>query len=380
MPGEGDRPKLKRLKIEGFRSIATAEIAFSDLDVLIGPNGAGKSNLIAFLRMVGFMLWSEGGLPLFVGRMGGASALLHDGPKATQAIAAEIAIETAAGLNEYAFRLEMAAGDTLIFTDERIRYSRHDLGAGQSWLEFGEGHRTPGLLSVSDDRGRKTQRTILGLLRGLSVFQFHDTSPASPLKRKSRIDDGRHLRGDGSNLAAFLFDLRESAPLHYQHISKTIRLIAPFFDDFAIEDDQGYVLLQWREIGSEAVFGPGQISDGLLRAMALVALLLQPSETQPPMIVVDEPELGLHPAALEIVMGLFKAAAEARQCVVATQSPAMLLGLAPENITVVDRPGRSSSFRRLDPAKLEAWLDDYDLADLWDMNLLGGRPGSLAAE
>lgn len=380
MPGEGDRSKLKRLKIEGFRSIASAEISFSDLDVLIGQNGAGKSNLISLLRMVGFMLSSEGGLALFVGRMGGASALLHDGPKATRAIAAEIAIETVTGLNEYVFRLEMAAGDTLIFTEERIRFSRHDLGIEQNWLDFGEGHRTPGLLYVSDDGGKKTQRTILGLLRGLSVFQFHDTSPESPLKRKSRVDDGRYLRGDGSNLASFLHNLRENYPLHSQHIVRTVRLIAPFFDDFVIEDDQGHVLLQWREIGSDIVFGPGQISDGLLRAMALVALLLQPVATLPSMIVVDEPELGLHPAALQIIMGLFKAAAKARQCVVATQSPAMLLGLAPENIIVVDRPRRSSSFRRLDPAKLEAWLDDYDLAELWDMNLLGGRPGSLAAE
>ncbi len=380
MPREGERHRLKQLRIEGFRSIVSAEIGFSALDVLIGANGAGKSNLIAFLRMVGFMLSSEGGLSLFTGRMGGASALLHDGPKVTRTIAAEIAIETAAGLNEYAFSLEMAAGDALIFTRERIRFSRHGLGGGQDWLDFGTGHRTPGLLYVSDDVGRRTQRTILHLLRGLSVFQFHDTSPESPLKRKWRIDDGRHLRGDGGNLAAFLLHMLGTAPLHHQRIVRTIRLIAPFFDDFAIEDDRGYALLQWREIGSEVVFGPGQISDGLLRAMALVALLLQPAATLPPMVVVDEPELGLHPAALQIVIGLFKAASQARQCIVATQSPAILRALASENVVVVDRPGRSSSFRRLDPSKLDKWLEDYDLDELWDMNLLGGRPGSLAAE
>lgn len=380
MPGDGDRPKLKRLRVEGFRSIASSEINFSDLDVLIGPNGAGKSNLIAFLRMVGFMLSSEGGLSLFTGRMGGASALLHDGPKLTSSIRGEIVIETAAGLNEYIFSLEMAAGDTLIFAEERTRFRRHDLGEGQNWLDFGAGHRTPGLLTVSDDQGKKTQRTILQLMRGLGVFQFHDTSAESPLKRKSRIDSGRYLRGDGSNLAAFLFHMRNVAPLHHQRIVRTIRLIAPFFDDFAIEDDQGYALLQWRELGSDVVFGPGQISDGLLRAMALTALLLQPVATLPPIVVVDEPELGLHPAGLKIVIGLFEAAAQARQCIVATQSPDFLRALAPENVIVVDRAARSSSFRRLHAAGLDAWLDDYGLDELWDMNLLGGRPGSLAAE
>lgn len=380
MPGEGDRPRLKRIRIEGFRSIASAEITFSDFDVLIGANGAGKSNVIAFLRMVGFMLSSDTGLGLFVGRAGGASALLHDGPKVTRVIKAEIAVETAAGLNEYAFSLEAAAGDALIFAEEKIRFSRHDLGEGQSWLDFGTGHRTPGLIHVSDDQGRRTQRTILHLLRGLSVFQFHDTSPEAPLKRKWRVGDGRSLRGDGGNLPAFLLRMRETAPLHHRRIVRTIQLVAPFFDDFAIEDDQGYALLQWREIGSDVVFGADQISDGLLRAMALIALLLQPPETLPPILVVDEPELGLHPAGLQIVIGLFKAAALARQCIVATQSPEILRALAPENVAVVDRPGRSSLFRRLNPVDLDRWLDDYGLDELWDMNLLGGRPGSLAAE
>jgi predicted ATPase len=380
MPGEGDRPRLKRVRIEGFRSIASAEIAFTDLDVLIGANGAGKSNLIAFLRMVGLMLSSDGGLSLFVGRAGGASALLHDGPKVTRVIKAEIAIETATGLNEYAFSLEAAAGDALIFAEEKIRFSRHDLGEGQSWLDFGVGHRTPGLIHLSDDQGKKTQRTILHLLRGLSVFQFHDTSPEAPLKRKWRVGDGRYLRGDGGNLAAFLLHMRETAPLYHRRVVKTIQLVAPFFDDFAIEDDEGYALLQWREVGSDMVFGPGQISDGLLRAVALIALLLQPPATLPSILVVDEPELGLHPAGLQIVIGLFKAATSARQCIVATQSPELLRALAPEDVIVVDRSGRSSTFRRLNPVDLDRWLDDYGLDELWDMNLLGGRPGSLAAE
>lgn len=380
MPGEDDRPRLRRLRIEGFRSILASEVVFSDLDVLIGANGAGKSNLIAFLRMVGSMLATDHGLSLFVGRMGGAAGLLHDGPKTTQAVRAEIAIETQAGVDDYAFTLVPAAGDSFVFSEERIRFSRTGGDGQESWLDLGAGHRTPALLHVTDERARKTQRTILDLLRGLSVFQFHDTSAESPLKRKAKLDQGRYLRGDGSNLAAVLFRMRDAHPLHFERITRTVRLIAPFFDSFAIDDDEGYALLQWREVGSEAIFGPGQVSDGLLRAIALVTLLLQPDATLPPVIVVDEPELGLHPAGLHIIVGLFRAAAQKRQCIVATQSPAFLRAVAPENVIVVDRPARSSSFQRLDPARLDGHLDDYDLDELWDMNLLGGRPGSLAAE
>lgn len=380
MPGEGDRPKLKRVRIEGFRSIASADISFSDLNVLIGPNGAGKSNLIAFFRMLSFMLSSDGGLSLYVGRAGGASALLHDGPKVTRAIRAEIVIETPVGVNEYVFQLEMADRDRLIFAEEKFRFSRHGIAGEQNWLHFDTGEGTPGLLRISDDPTKKTQRTVLNLLRGLAVFQFHDTSAESPMKRKSRVGDSRYLRGDGGNLASFLLAMRRSSSADYRRLVDTLRLFAPFFDDFSIEDDQGYAVLQWRETGSDETFGPGQVSDGTLRAMALLALLLQPAATMPPIVVVDEPELGLHPAVLSMVAGIFKATALSHQCVLATQSPAFLAEVDAENVVVVDRVGRTSAFRRLNPAKLEVWLDDYDLADLWDMNLLGGRPGSLAAE
>ncbi len=380
MPGEGDGPRLKRIRIEGFQSIAAQEIEFSDLDVLIGPNGAGKSNLIAFLRMVGFMLSSDTGLGLFVGLAGGAAALLHDGPKITDEIAATIVIETPAGTNEYVFRLRLAPDDSLIFAEERIRFSQRGRDPQPNWLDFGAGHRAPRLLLVDEDPARKTQRTILSIFRGLAVYQFHDTSPAAPPKRKSSVDSGRSLRGDAGNLAAFLLRMRGSDPAHYDRIVKTVRLIVPFFGDFVLEPDQGYVLLCWREIGSDQVFGPGQISDGTLRMLASVALLLQPLSTMAPILVIDEPELGLHPVGLDAIAGLVRAASHARQCIVATQSPAFLVDLEPENLVIVERVGRASTFRRLDRAELDVWLEDYNLAELWETNLLGGRPHAVAAE
>ncbi len=380
MPDGNERPRLHRLKVEGFRSIAQLEITFSNLDVMIGPNGAGKSNLIGFLRLLGFMLSSDTGLGLFVGRSGGAAALLHDGPKISQEIAAEIVIETSAGTNEYVFRLQVAAGDTLVFAEEKFRFRQRGRSTAQTWLAFGAGHRSPGILGVSEDNRRRTQRTVLSLLRGLSVYQFHDTSAEAPPKRKSRIDAGRFLRGDAGNLASFLFNMRDAQPGYYERIVKTIRLIAPFFDDFDLEEDEGYTLLRWREVGSDELFGPSQISDGTLRAMALVTLLLQPPTSMPPMLVIDEPELGLHPVGLQIVSGLVRAASQSRQCLIATQASAFLDALDPENVIVVERRGRSSTFTRLEAASLKTWLDEYDLAELWDMNLLGGRPASLAAE
>ncbi len=169
MPGEGDGPRLKRIRIEGFRSIAAQEIEFSDLDVLIGPNGAGKSNLIAFLRMVGFMLSSDTGLGLFVGLAGGAAALLHDGPKITDEIAATIVIETPAGTNEYVFRLRLAPDDSLIFTEERIRFSQRGRDPQPNWLDFGAGHRAPRLLLVDEDSARKTENDSVHFPRSRSL-------------------------------------------------------------------------------------------------------------------------------------------------------------------------------------------------------------------
>ena len=292
----------------------------------------------------------------------------------TPAIRAHLVLETAQGTNDYEFALAYAAGDSFYFERERCRFSVGGKAKNPRWIDFGVGHTAPRLLDAPQEAARKTQRTILSLLRGVQVYQFHDTSSEARMKQRGLVEDDRYLRGDASNLAAFLLRLHEQYPPYYRRICEALRQIAPFFDDFALEPEGGRVLLRWRETRPDFVFGPHQMSDGTIRAVALLTLLLQPPELLPSMIVLDEPELGLHPAAVRMVAGLVRAASVSRQCFVATQSPEFLNEFDVDDVIVVERPDGASRLRRLLPEQFERWLDEYSLGELWDMNLLGGRP------
>lgn len=367
--------RLEKLTLHGFKTIRELS-AFEpgDLTVLIGPNGAGKSNFISFFRLLSWSLVPPGQLQLHVGKSGRASALLHDGSEKTRDIAAQLELTTELGENQYHFRLTHAAGDTLLYTEERYRFSRFELSTTAEWTELGVGHREARLVERAES-GEPTARTIHSLLRKIIVHQFHNTSATARIRNAWNENDGRWLKEDGANLAPFLHRLREGKPRYYQRIVETLRLILPFFADFELEPEGGKLLLKWRELGSDVVFDVSQAADGMLRAMALVALLLQPEEDLPAVLIIDEPELGFHPYAISILGGLLKSASHHCQVIVATQSAALLDSFEPEDIVVVDRSGRDSTFSRLDPERLTSWLEEYSIAELWEKNVLGGRPG-----
>jgi predicted ATPase len=178
-------------------------------------------------------------------------------------------------------------------------------------------------------------------------------------------------------LAPFLYRIKLRSPQHYERIVSTVRQIAPFFDDFVLEPEsrnRDYIRLSWKDLDSEHVFGPHQLSDGTLRAIALVSLLRQPENELPSLIVLDEPEIGLHPWAVEIVASLVRSASVHRTIIVATQSVSLVNFFAPEDVVVVTREECQSHFERLDPKSLKAWLDDYLVGDLWEKNVIGGMP------
>jgi predicted ATPase len=366
--------RLTKLNLRGFKTIRElTEFDPGSISVLIGPNGAGKSNLLSFFRLLSWSLSPPGELQAHVGQLGGAGALLHDGPEVTREMEAELTLETEKGLNDYAFRLVYAAGDTFVYTEERYRFSRFEYPEPAPWVELEAGHREAKLLDQAE-AGDQTARTILGLLRNMRHHQFHNTSWTSRMRGKWSEDDGRWLKEDAANLAPFLYRLKENEPPYYRRITETLRLILPFFADFELEPEHGRMLLRWRERGSDVVFGASQAADGMLRVMALVALLLQPERDLPNLLILDEPELGLHPYAVEIVAGLLRAASEHAQVLLATQSVAFLDHFEPQEVVVVDRGGRASSFQRLDPDALDAWLESYSLAELWEKNVIGGKP------
>ena len=186
--------------------------------------------------------------------------------------------------------------------------------------------------------------------------------------------DNQFLHDDAANLASVLLRLQASEPLAYLRIIETIRLMLPFFSSFVLEPNASMVFLQWRERESDTIFGAHQASDGMLRVLALVTLLLQPIATLPSVLILDEPELGLHPYAIAIVAGLLESVALHCQVLLATQSPTLIDYFTPEQIIVVERPGRDSTFRRLNPELLGEWLQDYSVSELWEKNVLGGRP------
>jgi predicted ATPase len=364
---------LKNIQINGYKSLKNLDLELKNLNILIGANGSGKSNLIAFFKLLRWMMQSPGNLQFFVGQSGGANALLFDGINVTPQIEASLTFETESGKNDYSMRLFHAAGDTLIFAEEKYRYSNTSFNSVADWISLDAGHREAKIVNIAA-QGDKTAKTILRLIQNCPVYQFHNTSETARLKQRWNIEDNRYLREDAANLAPFLLKLREKSPDSYERIVETIRLIAPFFGDFILEPVNDNVLLQWREPGSDLIFNAAQASDGTLRTMALITLLLQPKSELSDVIILDEPELGLHPYAINILAGLLQSVCEHCQVILATQSTVLIDCFSPENIIIVERKNRESFFHRLALEQLQDWLEDYSLSELWHKNVIGGRP------
>lgn len=365
---------LQRVILNGFKSIKIMDIELHDLNVLIGANGAGKSNLISFFKMLNEMM--AGRLQEYIGASGRAQSLLHFGPKVTSQLEARLEFEVENGRDIYTMRLFHAAGNTLIFAEEKLSFLRTGYPSPKT-ISLGSGHQET-RIGESAGAGEKTAKVFRYLLNYCRVYHFHDTSPTARVRQHCYIGDNRWLMHDAGNLAALLYRLRnEDNGSAYHTIVRTIRLIGPFFDDFDLEPtgpNKQEIILNWREKGSDQVFGPHQLSDGTLRAICLVTLLLQPEDELPDLVIVDEPELGLHPYALNVIAALFSKASHHTQVLISTQSSTFLNNFDPEDVIVANREGMESQFTRLDPTKLEAWLEEYSLGEVWEKNVIGGGP------
>jgi predicted ATPase len=322
-------------------------------------------------------------LQLYIGRKGGGGSVLHYGPKRTPLLTTTLRFEDDRGWSEYGCTLAHASPDRLIFTHERVTFQR--TGEARPFSrDLGSGHAETQLTTASsgDEAVAKVAQTFLKRLRGLRVYHFHDTSESAYIRTSQEIDRNRTLQSNGGNLASFLHMLRESFPSHYQRILSTVRLAVPYLRDFDLEPDRlspKHIHLRWRDRNPDYEFGPHQLSDGSLRAIALITALLQPDDLLPTVIFVDEPELGLHPTAIGVVAKLLKAMSTKRQVVVATQSPRLLAEFEPRDVVVVEREEDAkgygeSTFKRLEANDLGDWLKDYNLGTLYEMNVTGGGP------
>jgi predicted ATPase len=364
-------PRLTRIRVAGFRSLKEIDLQLGPATVLIGPNGAGKSNLLSALTMARMIAFDS--LQLFVSRRGGATFLMHYGPRRTPVIELGLEFAGESGLNAYEARLAYGADESLLFLEERAGY-RKSVDLPWKWHSMGAGHRESrlGETAATD----VTAKTVLWWLRQLNFYHFHDTSTDSPLRTLSKADDDRYLRSDGSNLAAFLLSLAgdERHQASWNRIQGFVRRVAPFIAKLMpVRSGPLGVRLDWMDDRQE-IFGPSHLSDGTLRAIALVTALAQPTELLPLVSCIDEPELGLHPSALEMLCGLLKSVASHRQVIVSTQSPQVMDHFDAGDVIVAERRDGETLLKRLDPVALASWLDDYSLSELYGKNVLGGRP------
>jgi len=357
---------LKKLELSGFRSIRNARISFSsDLNVLIGANGSGKSNIISFFRMLGQMMDSNKGLQNYVAENGRADGLLFRGTETTQNLSAELSFN----LNRYSFALQAAQDGTLFFSSEEVFFKGPHFGS--TTYTQGSGHLES---KLSVEQGlRSAEQWAREAVRGWRVYHFHNTSPSAPMMGDWNVVDNECLLENAGNIAAVLFRIWNENRPYYDRIVAHIRQAAPYFGDFVFKKMPVHkIMLCWKERYSDKMYYPAQLSDGSIRFICLATLLLQPDPPQT--IIIDEPELGLHPSAVHVLIGMLALASEKSQIIACTQSSQLVNGLDVDDLIVVDRKNGETTFSRPDEDALAHWLDEYSLGELWEKDILGGRP------
>lgn len=360
------RGPIETITLRGYKSIReVVDLKLrAGLNVVIGANGSGKTNFIRFFEMLGHMMDPSKGLQNYVAQRGGADAFLFRGMKVTPELSARLVSDR----NEYVFTLRGADDRTLFFAHESAPFpgwngtSTYDKGSGHRESEFARQY--PG--------GYSAERWIVETLRGWRVHHFHDTSPTARVMGWSNVVDNETLHTDAGNLAPFLVRIARDNPEHFARISETVRQVAPFFGAFEIKVERDQAMLTWKDRHSDLLYLPTQLSDGTLRYICLATLLLQPNP--PRTLIIDEPELGLHPYAIKLLGSLLHDAARRSQLIVSTQSSLLLDEVEPHQVIVADQRDGATTLARLDAQRLAQWLDEYTLGQLWEKDELGGNP------
>ncbi len=351
------------IEIKGYKSIKEAKVELTPINILIGSNGSGKSNFISFFEFLNRLYDQK--LTEYIALGGGAEKILHKGSKTTNSISAKISF----GRNAYSFIITKGES-AFVFTSEGL------------WYDGNPYYNNP--IDISDFSNEANIKNytlpranyIRGYLNSFKKYHFHDTGKNSSFNQTSHIEnDSYFLYEKGENLAAFLFNIQQKNQIVYNRIINTIQSIAPYFSDFYFQpNSEGYIRLQWQDKYSSSIYGATDLSDGTIRFVALTTLFLQPN--LPSSIIIDEPELGLHPFAISKLAGMIHSvAARGVQVIVATQSSDLVNHFEPNDIITVDQRGGESLFNRLSETELSTWLDDYNIGDLWQRNIInGGQP------
>ena len=360
---------LERITVTGYKSIKELrDFELGDLNVLIGANGAGKSNFLSVFKLLNRLINER--LQLFVAQSGGAEFLLHFGPKVTNEIALQLQFANGEVFEGYGVKLVSATPNKLVIADE---VCWDDEFAKVTEIGSGKGKDEAELKNMYDNG--VIVDNAYSLFQALEVYHFQDTTPESRVKQNADIYDNHKLKYDARNLASFLYLLKNHQQTYYKRILQIVQLAAPFLGDFILNpmpENAQRIRLRWQHRNSEDDFDISQLSDGTLRFICLTTLLLQPNP--PSLIIIDEPELGLHPYAITVLAGMLRSVSTQTQIIISTQSVSLVNEFQPENIIVVDRKDDASTFTRFTTEELAVWLEDYSLGELWETNLIGGRP------
>ncbi len=359
--------KLKKIVLKGFKTYKELDFELSDINVLIGQNGAGKSNFLSLFRLIYEII--QNNLQTYILEAGGYDYFLYYGRKTTEELEFRLVFEDFF----YKAILIPSQKNNLFFNYESIVPNGGDIEWGDP--RANRAHEETGLhRGVSGSFGEIITQNI-EYLKKCVLYHFHDTSDSSKMKKLSDINDNEILRTDGANIAAYLYYIRESHYQYYENILDIIKRVVPNFEDFNLRlsrYNNNRILLEWKEKGTDSYRDANYLSDGSLRFICLVTLLMQPE--LPPIIILDEPELGLHPSAINILAGLIKSASSKTQIICSTQSVTLVNKFEPHDIIVVDRKDKKSTLERLGEKQLQEWLEDYELGDLWEKNVIGGTP------
>ena len=368
-----NRKKLNKVTIRGYKSIAfdnPVTLKLSDVSILLGANGAGKSNIISFFRMLGYMMSKSFGI--YVEKSGTANSLLHYGSKKTPVMSGTLEFTDNKSVDSYYFSLSNAAPDRLIITEESIKWHRKT--ENKPYEVLLEPNFKESALADSKDY---VAQSIYWMLAYCKVYQFHDSSNEGPLRQACPVETANYLQSHGNNLPSFLLYLRDNYADSYKRIVDYVRDVVPQFQDFYLEPNNKAISLRWIDnSATDYRFNAYQFSDGSIRFIALATLLLQPAKTMPDVIILDEPELGLHPYAITQLAEMIKDASIHAQVIIATQSKDLVDHFDVDNISVVemDEKTQSTSVTHLKEDDYKLWLEQYTVSELWDKNIIGGRP------
>lgn len=356
---------LDKLTLKGFKSIKKLEdFELRSLNVLVGANGAGKSNFVDFFRMLSAMM-KEGGLKEFIA--GQADGYLFGGPLTTP----EMKVEMVFGPNGYDFTLYPNDDGFFVIKDERRHYFPKDYTRNFGTVAF-----DPELLRDKDSPGVYGKRSAswytYEYINSWQIYHFHETGKNMGARRYCDLNHKTKLASDASNLPAFLHYLLHKRNEQYQEMLDAVRLAIPFLDNFILEPtDDERIRLMWRQKGlNDFPMRPTSLSDGSIRFICLATALLQPFP--PSTIIIDEPELGLHPEAIRILGELIRDCSKRTQVILSTQSPLLIDEFEVEDIVVVKRKDGQSTFNRLDRCEFDVWLEDYSVGELWTKNVIQG--------